>query len=153
MNVPDAALEPHPLPHKPRSTASIATFARHQAGAIFVTALDFTVMTVLVTVAGRSAVFGTVIGAATGGITNFALGRKWIFDATGANAHRQAVRYAVVSGASLLLNAAGEYVLHDGLGLQFQVARAVIATLVSVAWNFPMHRYFVFPAPRPSLAP
>jgi putative flippase GtrA len=136
------------------STArSVATFARHQAGAIFVTALDFAVMTALVTLAGTSAVVGTVFGAATGGVTNFILGRKWIFAATGASARHQALRYTAVSAASLLLNAAGEYVLHDRLGLQFQIARVVIATLVSVAWNFPMHRYFVFPVQRPGPTP
>jgi putative flippase GtrA len=132
---------------------SVATFARHQAGAIFVTALDFAVMSALFTWCGASAVVGTVFGAATGGVTNFVLGRKWIFAATDVSARHQALRYTVVSGASLLLNAAGEYVLHDRLAIQFQVARAIIATVVSVAWNFPMHRYYVFRASRPGLAP
>jgi putative flippase GtrA len=152
-----AAVAPHPrglvLASEPRVMKAVATFARHQAGAIFVTLLDFAVMSALVTLAGTSAVVGTVVGAATGGVTNFVLGRKWIFAATGANARHQAVRYTAVSGASLLWNAGGEYVLHDRLGIQFQIARAIIATVVSVAWNFPMHRYFVFPAPKARLAP
>jgi putative flippase GtrA len=128
--------------------AGLATFARHQAGAIFVTLLDFTTMTVFVRWFGTSAVLGTVFGAAVGGVTNFVLGRKWIFSATGANARHQALRYTLVSGLSLVWNAAGEYVLHDRLGIQFQIARVLVATLVSVAWNFPMHRYFVFPSPQ-----
>ena len=118
---------------------------RHQTGAIFVTALDFATMSVLVQALGTSAVVGTIVGAALGGVTNFVLARKWIFAATEASAGHQALRYAVVSGASLVWNAGGEYVLHDRLGLQFQLARAIIAALVSVAWNFPMHRLFVFP--------
>jgi len=129
--------------------ARLRTFARHQAGALFVTALDFAVMSALVRWAGLSAVLGTVFGAATGGVTNFVLGRRWIFATTEANAHGQAVRYAAVSLTSLLLNAAGEWIFHDGLGLQFQVARILVATIVSVAWNFPMHRTFVFRASAP----
>ena len=124
--------------------AHVTTFLRHQAGAIFVTALDFSVMTVVVTQLGGSAVLGTVVGATIGGVTNFILGRRWIFAATVSSARHQAVRYTAVSGASLVLNATGEYFLHDRLGLQFQVARALVAVVVSIAWNFPMHRYFVF---------
>ncbi len=143
-----AAAQPAPVPAAVSSFGTVATFLRHQAGAIFVTALDFGTMSLLVQALGTSAVFGTVVGAALGGVTNFVLGRRWIFAAAGAgeaSAHGQALRYALVSGASLGLNAAGEYILHDRLGLQFQVARAIIAALVSVAWNFPMHRHFVFP--------
>jgi len=130
----------------------VALFLRHQAGAIVVTALDFATMSALVQLVHTSAVFGTVVGAALGGVTNFILGRKWIFSARAEAASHQALRYTFVSGFSLVLNAAGEYVLHDRLGLQFQVARAMIAALVSVAWNFPMHRYFVFPH-KPSALP
>ncbi len=126
-------------------TRTLRTFVRHQAGAIFVTLLDFTTMSVLVQRLGTSAVLGTVVGAAVGGVTNFILGRRWIFAATQGTASHQAARYLAVSGASLALNATGEYLLHDRLGLQFQVARALVAALVSVAWNFPMHRFFVFP--------
>jgi len=143
MSVPSAAPSARPLA-TPVGT-HLATFARHQAGAIFVTLLDFTTMTVFVKALGTSAVLGTVAGATLGGVTNFILGRRWIFAATGASAHHQAARYAAVSGASLVLNATGEYLLHDRMGLQFQIARAIVAALVSVAWNFPMHRYFVFP--------
>jgi putative flippase GtrA len=132
----------------------LATFARHQAGAVFVTILDFTTMTVLVKQLGTSAVLGTVVGAAVGGVTNFILGRKWIFGGASrdANVRRQALRYAAVSGASLVLNATGEYLVHDCLGVQFQIARAIVAALVSVAWNFPMHRNVVFAHPQAAAA-
>jgi len=128
------------------------TFVRHQAGAIFVTVLDFSVMTALVKLALTSAVVGTIAGAATGGFTNFLMGRRWIFSATAGDAHAQALRYAAVSGASLVWNAVGEYIVHDRLGVQFQIARVLVAATVSVAWNFPLHRYFVFPHPQPRIA-
>ncbi len=103
-------------------------------------------MTVLVKQLGTSAVLGTVVGAAVGGVTNFILGRRWIFSASrpGSSVRGQALRYAAVSGVSLVLNATGEFLVHDCLGVQFQIARALVAALVSVAWNFPMHRNVVF---------
>ncbi len=134
------------VPAAPRRFTEVAaTFARHQAGAVFVTALDFAVMSVFVEKLGTSAVIGTIAGASVGGVTNFVLGRKWIFTASDGHAGHQALRYTLVSGASLVWNATGEYLLHDRLGLQFQLARAIIAVLVSVAWNFPMQRAYVFP--------
>ena len=42
------------------------------------------------------------------------------------------------------VNALGEYGLHDRLGLHYFLARAIVAVAVSLLWNFPMHRYFVF---------
>jgi putative flippase GtrA len=152
------------------SLTGVATFLRHQAGALAVTALDFGVMSLCVRLLGWSAVTGTVLGAFTGGVTNFILARQWIFvsarrGARGAvplghdreteqawqaegltSCEGQALRYASVSLASLVLNAVGEYLLHDRLGIQFQIARAIVAATVSVAWNFPMHRSFVFPS-------
>jgi putative flippase GtrA len=150
------------------SLTGMATFLRHQAGALIVTTLDFAVMSLCVRLLGWSAVTGTVLGALTGGVTNFILARRWIFvvspRARGARGEvppherdheteqatqatgGQALRYASVSLASLVLNAVGEYLLHDRLGIQFQIARAIVAATVSVAWNFPMHRSFVFPS-------
>jgi putative flippase GtrA len=139
------------------SPSGVVTFARHQAGAVVATVIDFAIMSALVELLGASAVLGTVVGAATGGVTNFLLGRRWIFRAGTGAATDQATRYVAVSVTSLFLNAAGEYLLADRLGLQFQLARAIVAVVVSVAWNFPMHRYFVFakdhPAPPPPRAP
>jgi putative flippase GtrA len=79
-----------------------------------------------------------------GGVTNFLLGRRWIFRAHEHALAPQALRYASVSAASALLNAAGEQLVYGLLGVQYIVARAIVAVLVSLLWNFPMQRAFVF---------
>jgi putative flippase GtrA len=127
---------------------TFATLARHQLGSLVSTAVDFATMIVLVSGLGLGAVLATALGAAAGGVTNFVLGRTWIFRAHEAPAGGQAVRYFLVSGASLGWNALGEYLLHDRLRLQYVVARAIVAVAVSLLWNFPMHRGFVFGTPR-----
>ncbi len=125
-------------------TDVLATLGRHQVGSIVATLADFAIMSVLVGGFEMSSTLATAIGAAAGGVTNFNIGRHWIFGATGMRAAIQAWRYALVSLVSLSLNAAGEYVLHDHLGIQFVLARVIVAIGVSVLWNFPAQRSFVY---------
>jgi len=93
-----------------------------------------------VTVTART----TALGASAGGVTNFLLGRRWIFRAHESAAGPQALRYALVSAASAGWNALGEWLVHDRLGVQYLLARALVAFVVSLAWNFPLQRHFVF---------
>ena len=123
-------------------------FLRHQAGAVLATAVDFGVMVVLVSGAGLSPVLGTVAGATCGALSNFLLSRRWIFEAQGGAPSTQALRYLVVSATSLGLNAGGEWLLAVRLGLGYLLARAIVAVLVSLLWNYPMHRHFVFAVER-----
>lgn len=118
---------------------------RHQIASIVTTAIDFLTMTLAVELLGLSPVLGTVAGATVGAVTNFQLGRRWIYEAQGHDtAVNQGARYVLVSGASCGLNALGEYLLFNLLGLYYLAARAIVAVTVSFCWNFPMQRYFVF---------
>ena len=42
------------------------------------------------------------------------------------------------------VNALGEWLVHDRLGVQYLLSRALVAVVVSLAWNFPLQRHFVF---------
>jgi putative flippase GtrA len=117
---------------------------RHQVASLVSTVVDFGTMVLLVELLHRSAVVGTMAGATCGALTNFELGRHWTFRADKAHVAPQALRYALVSAASAALNALGEYGLHDRLGMQYFAARAVVAVAVSLLWNFPLQRHFVF---------
>lgn len=119
---------------------------RHQTGAIAATVVDYSVMIALVSAAGAPPALGTAAGAASGAVVNFLLGRRWIFRATRHRTAPQAGRYALVSFASLLLNTAGVHVLAAYLHVQYVAARVAVSLAVSVLWNFPMQRSFVFRA-------
>jgi putative flippase GtrA len=127
-----------------RGWDTLRTFARHQMGAVVATGVDFGVMIACVEWLGVSAVAGTAAGATLGAVTNFTLGRVWIFRHHSGRAAHQAVRYALVSAASAAWNSLGEHVVHDLVHVQYVVARALVAFVVGLIWNFPMHRYFVF---------
>jgi len=120
------------------------TLGRHQVGAVVATGVDFAAMIALVERAGLSPVAGTVVGACLGAITNFVLGRVWVFRRHSGHWAAQASRYAVVAGASAGWNALGEHVAHDVAGVQYVLARVLVAIVVSLLWNFPMQRRFVF---------
>jgi putative flippase GtrA len=120
-------------------------FLRHQAGGIIAAGVDFLTMVAWVELVHGSAVAGTAVGAACGAITNFLLGRRWIFRAENHGALWQAVRYALVSSGSLALNSLGQHLLLNVLELHgYVLTRAGVAALVAMTWNFPLHRFFVF---------
>jgi putative flippase GtrA len=119
-------------------------FLRHQVTAIAATVVDYAVMILLVSLVGLGAVQGTVIGAACGGFTSFSLGRRWTFRQTEESAGAQALRYVVVSAASLLLNGVGEWLFSSVLGVQYVIARVITSLLVSIGWNYPLQRAYVF---------
>lgn len=125
---------------------------RHRAGALAATAVDFGIMIGLVELLHQGAVVATGAGALCGAVTNFVLGRSWIFRRTDAAARGQAVRYAIVSGASLGLNALGEYALVVRLGVAYLPARVLVATVVGNLWNYPLHKFFVFGRKPPGLS-
>ncbi len=120
------------------------TLGRHQIGSLVATAVDFGVMIACVEAMRLPPVVATIVGATLGGITNFALGRAWIFPSHSGHFRGQAVRYALVSSAGAAWNALGEHLVADRAHVQYVLARAIVAIVVSLCWSFPMQREFVF---------
>ncbi len=124
---------------------ALPTLGRHQLAALAATALDFSVMTLAVEALGVRPSLAAIAGSFAGALCNFQLSRRWVFPAGGGPWAGQALRYGAVSAGSALWNAlgveAGQF-----LGAPYLAARLVTSVLVSVAWNFPMHRAFVFQA-------
>ena len=141
---PDAGQAPGPRGRGLPWPAVVWEWIRHRAGALAATAVDFGIMIGSVEMLHLGPVVSTAAGALCGAITNFLLGRSWIFRRTDAAARGQAIRYALVSGASLGLNALGEYYLVVRLGVAYVLARVIVATAVGNLWNYPLHKFFVF---------
>jgi putative flippase GtrA len=125
-------------------SAALWEWIRHHIASIAATIVDYGLMIGLVELAHLGPVAATAIGALCGGVTNFTLGRVFTYRATEASLGRQSWRYALVSAASLGLNAAGEYLFSSVLGLQYLLARVITSVIVSNAWNYPLQRFFVF---------
>lgn len=119
-------------------------WVRHHTGSFLSSCVDFAVMIACVELLHLHPVHGTVAGAFCGALTNFLLGRTWVFHRTDARATGQVLRYAMVALASLGWNALGEYLLVVHTGLGYVVSRTMVAITVSNLWNYPLHKHFVF---------
>jgi putative flippase GtrA len=128
-----------PLPRR----GALAQAARHQLASIGATLLDFAWMTALVELASARPSLATLVGSASGALFHFTLSRRWVFPGHQGPWQGQALRYALISGGSALWNGLGVE-LGERVGVPYLASRALVAVIVSVAWNFPMHRSFVF---------
>jgi putative flippase GtrA len=136
-----------------RPGAVIAEWLRHHASAVLATAVDYLTMIGGVELLGLSPVAATPIGAFAGAITSFTANRHFTYrGASGVAARRQAWRYALVSGVSLGLNTAGEWLFHHVWGVQYMLARVITSIIVSNVWNYPTMKFFVF-STKPSAEP
>jgi len=120
------------------------SFGRAQVSAAITTAVDYGRFFFSVEVLGLWYVIATAIGAILGAITNFTLNRFWCFEATHRRVGRQAVRYALVSSGSLLLNMMGVYAFTDGIGLKYGYSKVLTSITVALLFNFPLQRRYVF---------
>jgi putative flippase GtrA len=130
--------------------AEVGRFLRGNFSSAVASGLDYVLVTVLVLV-GLHYLLAATAGALAGAATDFGLKRYWAFDRPARGAiHHEGLRYLAVSGASLVLNLIVAYGLVDGLHLP-EIPGVIAASLVvGIAWNYPMHRCFVFRAPLPA---
>lgn len=129
--------------------AEAGRFLRANAASIVATGVDWSFVTVLVA-AGVHYLGAAAAGAVGGAVTDFLLKRHWAFDRPAmASTWREGTRYAFVSGSSLLWNLVVAWALVGGLGMPAVPGVIVASIVVGLAWNYPLHRLFVFRAHRP----
>ena len=122
----------------------VGRFVRANLSSTIASGLEYVLVTGLV-VAGVHYLVAATFGAVTGAVTDFALKRHWAFPrAVAGHIGHQSLRYLAVAGLSLVLNLALSYALVDGLHFP-KIPGVIGASLViGFAWNYPLHRYFVF---------
>lgn len=120
------------------------TFLKSQAASLIASGVDFLVTIFAVEILGLWYVAATVIGTISGGITHFAIGRNWVFNAADKNIPTQATKYFLVWNGSLLLNASGVYALTHYLGLNYIFSKITVSLLVGFFYNFILQKRYVF---------
>ena len=118
-----------------------------QVASLAATAVDFLVTIVCVEGLHAWYVLATGLGNVAGGITNFYLGRYYVFRAAQQSSPAQGLRYALVWGGSLLLNAGGVYLLTHELRLNYVTSKVVVSLVVGLGFNYLLQRHFVFKKP------
>jgi putative flippase GtrA len=120
------------------------TFLKAQASSLVSTAVDFTVAILLVEVVGLWYMPATITGTISGGITNFLLGRQWVFGNGQQPVPRQAIRYMVVWTGSMLLNAGGVYLITHYTGTSYIISKVIASVIVGFSFNYLLQKKYVF---------
>ena len=140
---------------KTKKRHSLFMFLRAQLSAQFATLADFILTYVCFQWLGIYYVIATSIGAITGGIVNCVINYKWAFATKDCQFKWVFFKYVLVWIGSFLLNVGGVYLLVELLkhhtylwerasGFYLIIAKIIVSVLVSVGWNYVLHRYFVF---------
>ncbi len=140
-----------------KSNGLVFTFLRSAVSSQAASWLDMGLSFLLFAWAGLSPFASTALGAISGGVLNCIINYKFTFRAEGTPWKAVVVKYALVWGGSLLLNAYGTQALYhmlqhmtwlEDMGFKpngyFAAARLTVSLLVSWFWNFLLQRYFVY---------
>jgi putative flippase GtrA len=124
--------------------AEVGRFVRANLSSTVASGLEYVLVTGLV-LGGMHYLAAATAGAITGAITDFSLKRHWAFNRAAVGAvHHEGLRYLGVAALSLVLNLALAYVFVDGLRMPAVPGIIAASLVVGFAWNYPLHRYFVF---------
>lgn len=103
-----------------------------------------------------NAAISAAIGAICGGITNFTINLKWTFADANGSKKAMIIKFFLIWLGSLLLNSGGTEIAYQYLSSVFEkspiledespyaIARLGVSFIVSVGWNLPLQKYFVF---------
>lgn len=123
---------------------AVNKFIRAQVSSLISTIVDFGVTIFLKEVCGVWYLFSTSAGSILGGVTNFTLGRRWVFKAHGLPQGSQAMRYFLVWGGSILLNIAGVWLMTSIGHLNYLYSKIITAIFVGIFFNYLLQNMYVF---------
>lgn len=140
---------------KAEKRQSLFMFLRAQLSAQFATLADFILTYVCFQWLGIYYVMATSIGAITGGVVNCVINYKWAFATKDCQFKWVFFKYVLVWIGSFVLNVGGVFLLVELLqhhtylwerasGFYLIIAKIIVSVIVSVGWNYVLHRYFVF---------
>jgi len=119
-------------------------FASAQLAALAGTAVDFAATIFFTELFGIIYWVSNALGAALGAVTNFLLGRYWVFEAGDQQMTGQIFRYILVSVGSLILNTLGVFLLTEYFQLYYVWSKVIVAVLVAVTYNFILQKNYVY---------
>lgn len=119
-------------------------FLKAQLNSILSTLVDFMVMILLVEIFSIWYIAAVVAGAIAGAVTNFILGRVWVFHSESENVKVQVLKYSLVWTGSLLLNLSGIYFFTDILKIKYIISKIIVSVIVGFTFNYFLQKRFVF---------
>ncbi|HEU4903312.1 MAG TPA: GtrA family protein, partial [Flavisolibacter sp.] len=87
---------------------------------------------------------GSSTGTIIGGMTNFSLGRHWVFKGGERERKIQLFRYFMVWSGYLLLATSGVYLLTHFGSFNYLVSKISVTLFLAVGYNYPLQKRYVF---------
>ncbi len=122
------------------------TLLRCAGSSLTSVAVEFALLTTLVSLLHVQYLFGALIAGASGCVLCFVINRRWAFRVRHGSAWRQLFRHGVVVGGGIGLGMLLMWLAVRALGLPYQVGWLLGGSVVFLTWTFPMQRWFTFRA-------
>ena len=118
-------------------------FIKAQATSLLASVTDFFITIIGVSL-WQSGYLPAMAGAVGGGLVSFAVARTWAFTAANQPIGGQFGRFVLVWLGNALLNVGGLFLAVEALGVPYLPAKAGVAVLVGVTYNYFFQKDFVF---------
>ncbi len=119
-------------------------FAKAQIASFLASVSDYFITIFCVELLGFWYLAGSTTGTIIGGITNFSIGRHWVFKGGLKERNIQILRYAMVWTGYLILTTAGVYLLTHFGQLNYLLSKISVSLFLAIVYNFPLQKRFVF---------
>lgn len=119
-------------------------FAKAQLASFLASMVDYGLTIFTVERIGFWYLAGSTTGTIVGGLTNFSLGRHWVFRGGERERHIQLLRYMLVWTGYLFLTTTGVYLLTHFGRFNYLVSKASVTLFLAIAYNYPLQKRFVF---------
>jgi putative flippase GtrA len=120
------------------------TFLKAQASSLMASATDFGITIIAVNFFGLWYLAASIIGTISGGVVNFFVNRKWVFQSRSKEVRVQVFRYILVWAGNLAIVTAGVYVFTHFFNLNYVLAKVLSSVLTGISYNYIMQRQFIF---------
>lgn len=120
------------------------TFLKANISSSIASFFDYLITIFLVSVFRVDVVLASTTGTICGGITNFLIGRNWVFESKNRKVHQQALRYGIVWIGNLILNTGGVYIFTHLFKVHYVVSKALVSLVVGFCYNYTMQKKYVF---------
>ena len=120
------------------------TFIKAQASSIISTTIDLLTTVICKEFLGFWYLLASFTGTFVGGATNFALGRRWVFDGRHKKVPVQLVKYLITWGGNMLLTTSGVFLVTHYCGISYFISKIIVAIVVGIGYNYMLQKKFVF---------
>ena len=122
-------------------------FAKAQLSAFIGGVVDYLVMIICTELLHIHYTVSILISGTIGAVVNFSINRYWTYSANGVGTSPvgfQLFKFFLVVAGSILLKAAGTYLLTDKLKVDYRISRLIVDIVVSLGYNYVLQYYWVF---------